>query len=78
MIVLFVIGESAAAQCRKLVTLTNFPFLMFANFNIYVERKSMTTVSDSSNSDVDDVNNEIDYDTSIEASNETNEKKKGK
>lgn len=48
---------------------------MFANFNIYVERKSMTTDSDSSNSDIDDGNNETDCDTSIDASNETNEKK---
>ena len=44
-------------------------------FNIYVERKSMTADSDSSNSDdadIDDGHNEIDYDTSIDASNERN------
>ena len=76
MTVLLVIGESAATQCLKLVTLTNSAFLMFANFNIYVERKSMTTDSDSSNSDIDDGHNDVDYDTSIDASNETNEKKR--
>ena len=41
---------------------------MFVILNIYVERKSMATGSDSSNSDIDDENNEVDYDISNDIS----------